>query len=316
MVETPNTTTGRKGAARLRTIAVGVVVAWLLTGLFAVRTNEHVVIRRLGQALLAPVPAGLHVCFPWPIDRRTRVRLREPRRVLIGATAAEQTVGTTPAPSLSRFLTGDENVIQVQMVVQYSVSAAEPARFLFHNEDPRKLVQVVAQRALTHVLAGVEVDDILAHEKASIAQSVRDRTQASLDHLRAGVSIISVSIPSVEPPVEVARDFRDVASAREDYHRIINEADAYEAETIPRAQGEAARLVANAEGYKLTVVNEAKGDADYFRDLRRQYALAKEVTAARIYIETMERLLPNMRVVIADEGEGGALDLTVVRNEP
>ncbi|HJN18395.1 MAG TPA: FtsH protease activity modulator HflK [Armatimonadota bacterium] len=314
MAEVPETTQRRRRHLRTGVIIGG--VAWLLTGIYAVRTNEHVVIRRLGRALKAPVASGLHCCFPWPIDRRTRVRMDEPRRVIVGATAADQTVGTTPSPSLSRFLSGDENVVQVQMVVQYSVSAAEPVRFLFHSQDPRKLVQVAAQRALTNVLAGVEVDDVLAHEKAAIAIKVTEQTQVVLDRLESGVTVISVTIPSVEPPMEVARDFQDVASAREDYHRFMNEADAYAAEVIPQANGEAARLISGAEGYKLKVVNEAQGDASYFNDLRHEYARAKEVTSARIYIETMERLLPKMRVVLADEGESGAIDLSIVRNEP
>lgn len=309
--------TDNRGASRrrlVRRLAAAVVVVWALSGVYAVRPAEEVVVRRLGKALEDTVGPGLHLALPWPIDRRTRLRPMEPRRVTIGFSAAERSVGSTPAPSLSRFLTGDENVVQVQAVVQYRVT--DPARFLFEAQDSRKVVEVQGQRALAEVLAGVEVDDILAQEKAAIALAVRDATQQALDDLEMGIAVQSVTIPAVDPPAEVARDFQDVASAREDYHRIINEAEAYAAEAGPTAQGEAARMLADAEGYKLKVTNEATGDAAYFSKLRAQHARAKEVTEVRLYVETMERLLPNMKVIVADDSPEGALDLTVVRNEP
>ncbi len=304
---------GGRTARRLRVIALGVAALYVLSGVYAVRPAERVVIRRFGRALRMSVGPGLHYSLPWPIDRRARVRVAEPRRVTIGFTAADQSVGTTPPPSSARFLAGDENVVQIGMVVQYTVS--DPLRFLYRARDSKKVVQVVAERAMARVLAGTEVDDILTRAKGPIAAEVMRETQASLDDLGMGISVSSVTIPSAEPPAEVAADFQDVASAREDYHRIINEAEAYAAEAVPTARGKASRLAAEAEGYKLKVVNEASGDAAYFSQLRKQYAGAKEVTASRIYVEAMERLLPKMRVIVTDEA-GSPLDLTVVRNEP
>jgi membrane protease subunit HflK len=302
-----------RAARRLRGIAIAVVALYLLTGVYAVRPAERVVIRRFGRALEASVGPGLHYSLPWPIDRRARVRVAEPRRVTIGFTAADQSVGITPSPTSARFLAGDENVVQLGMVVQYTVS--DPVRFLYRAPNPEAVVQVVAERAMARVLAGMEVDDVLTRAKGPIAAEVTRQTQTLLADLEMGISVSSVTIPSAEPPAEVAADFQDVASAREDYHRIINEADAYAAEVVPTARGKAARLEAEAEGYKLKVVNEASGDAAYFTQLRKQYAGAKEVTASRIYLETMERLLPKMRVIVTDEA-GSPLDLTVVRNEP
>ncbi len=301
-------------AARLvRGCVLGVVGLYLLSGVYAVRPAERVVIRRLGRAFPRSVGPGLHYCLPWPIDRRARVRVAEPRRVTVGFTAADQTVGTTPDPASARFLTGDENVVQVGMVVQYTVS--DPVNFLYRAQDERQVVAVVAERAMARVLAGVEVDDILARAKGPIAAAVVEETQASLNGLQMGISILSITIPAAEPPAEVAADFHDVASAREDYHRIMNEAEAYAAEAVPTARGKAARLTAEADGYKVKVVNEATGDAAYFSELRKQYANAREVTATRIYVEAMERLLPKMRVIVTDEA-GSPLDLTVIRNEP
>jgi membrane protease subunit HflK len=300
-----------RGLARVAGLVA--VALYVLSGVYAVRPAERVVIRRFGRALPRSVGPGLHYCAPWLIDRRTRVRVAEPRRVTVGITAADQSTGTTPAPDSARFLTGDENVVQVGMVVHYTVS--DPVKFLYRARDSRKLVALVAERALARVLAGVEVDDILARAKSAIAAEAMEGTQASLDRLEMGIGVLSISIPSAEPPAEVAADFQEVASAREDYHRIISEAEAYAAEVVPTARGQAARLLADAEAYKLKVSNEATGDASYFSKLRQQYTAAKEVTAARLYVETMERLLPKMRVIVVDE-TGAPVDLTVMRNEP
>jgi len=315
--ETGQSPTGRKATrtrALVRRASAALALLYLLSGLYAVRPNEVVVIRRFGKALRTHAQPGLHYCFPWPVDRRDRVRMEEPRRVTIGFTAVDQSVGASADPRQSRFLTGDENVVQVMMVVEYVVQ--DPESFLFRAQDSRQVVEVSAQRALAEVLSATEVDDVLTKARTSVAAAVRDRTQTSLNGLKMGIQVVSVNIPAAEPPAEVAADFQDVASAKVDSHRIINEAEAYAAETVPRAKGEASQVVAEAEGYQAKVVNEAQGDAAYFSKLRGEYARAPEVTSARLYLETVERLLPKMRVIVADESGNRPLDLGIVRNEP
>ncbi len=294
-------------------VAAALAVLYVLSGLYAVRPGERVVVRRFGEALIPRGP-GLHLSFPWPIDRRMRLRTEEPRRVTVGFAAVDQSVGASVDPRLSRFLTGDENVVQVQMVVQYTVEA--PIPFLFSTADSRRMVEVCAQRALAETLAGAPVDDVLTGAKAAISEAVRRKTQYSLNNLKLGIRVVSVSIPAAEPPAEVAADFQDVASAKVDYRRIIDEGEAYAAETVPGARGESSRLRAEAEGYRAKVVNEAAGDSAYFRKLRAEYARAPEVTGARLYVESMERLLPRLRVIVADESGDRPLDLAVVRNQP
>jgi membrane protease subunit HflK len=298
---------------RTERLGAALLALYVLSGVYAVRPGERMVVRRFGKALVPQGP-GLHMGFPWPIDRRTRLRTEEPRRVTVGFAALDQSVGASADPRLSRFLTGDENVVQVQMVVQYTVDA--PVPFLFSTSDSRRMVEVSAQRALAETLAGTAVDDVLTNAKTAVCEAVRRKTQLTLNNLKLGIHVVSVSIPAAEPPAEVAADFQDVASAKVDYSRIIDEGKAYAAETVPRAKGEASRMRAEAEGYQAKVTNEAKGDAAYFRQLRAEYARAPEVTASRLYTESMERLLPKMRVIVADESGDRPLDLAVVRNQP
>jgi membrane protease subunit HflK len=304
---------GWRHARLARRIGAAAIAVYLLSGLYVVRPGERAVVRRFGKAS-ALVGPGLHVSFPWPIDRRARVRTEEPRRVTIGFAAVDQSVGASADPRLSRFLSGDENVVQVMMVVQYTVQ--DPAAFLFTAQESKRMVEVSAQRALAEALSGVQVDDVLTNAKLAICEAVRGKTQFSLNNLKMGIQVVSVNIPAAEPPAEVAADFQDVASARVDYHRIIDEANAYAEETVPKAKGEASQMVAQAEGYKARVTNEAQGDAAYFSKLRAEYARAPEVTSSRLYVESMERLLPKMRVVVADESGNRPLDLSIVRNQP
>ena len=313
MSDAPAQAMGWRHAHLAKRVAVALVALYVLSGVYAVRPGERVVVRRFGRAL-TPTGPGLHYSIPWPVDRRTRVRTEEPKRVTVGFAAADQPTGASVDPRRSRFLTGDENVVQVQMVVEYTVQ--EPIAFLFGAQSAPRMVEVSAQRALAEVLVGTEVDDVLTKAKTTIAEAVRERTQFALNDLKMGIHVVSVNIPAAEPPAEVAKDFQDVASAKVDYHRIISEADAYAAETVPKAKGEASQMLAQAEGYKAKVTNEARGDAAYFGKLRAEYARAPEVTASRLYVESMERLLPKMRVIVADESGNSPLDLSIVRKQP
>jgi membrane protease subunit HflK len=305
----------RGGLTRHARRAIWVLAGlYVLSGVYAVRPGERVVVRRFGRALTPPAGPGLHYALPWPVCRRTRVRTEQPRRATVGFAAVDQSVGASVDPQLSRFLTADENVVQVQMVVEYTVQ--EPVAYLFKAQSAQRMVEVSAQRALVEVLAGTGVDDVLTSAKAAVCEAVRKKTQFSLNNLKVGINVVSVNLPAVEPPAEVAADFQDVSSAKVDYHRIINEADAYAAETVPKAKGEASQMTAQAAGYKVKVTNEARGDAAYFSKLRAERARAPEVTDARLYVESMERLLPKMRVIVADESGNRPLDLSIVRNQP
>ena len=212
-------------------------------------------------------------------------------------------------PLSSQFLTGDQNIIQVNAVVQYSVS--EPADYLFNTVEVGPAVRDAVEAELGRQIASRTVDDVLTTEKVAIQEIVRQRSQALVDQYKLGVLVSTVNIESVTAPQEAADAFRDVASARADAARIVNEAQGYANDIVPRARGEATQMLEESQGYKERVINQAQGDAARFTALAREHRRNPGVTESRLYLETMEEILPRLRKTIVDDQ--GNLDLTIIR---
>jgi len=193
--------------------------------------------------------------------------------------------------------------------VQYSVGS--PADFLFHSQDVSSVVGAVTESELARRIAHSSVDDVLTTQKAAIQNEVLSAAQRGLDSYRAGVILASINIDNISPPAEAVGAFRDVASARADAVRIVNESQGYMNDLVPRARGEADQLIQSARGYRESKVNRAAGDAARFTQVAAEYAKAPEVTSQRAYIEAMEQILPKIRKLIVDPN--GHLDLTIIR---
>jgi membrane protease subunit HflK len=188
---------------------------------------------------------------------------------------------------------------------------AVPSEYLFRTPDPARLVGVVMESELARKVAARSVDAVLTTEKAAIQEEVRAAAQKRLNEYRAGVLLSTVNIESAAPPPEAADAFRDVAGARADQARIVNQAQGYANDLIPKARGEAAQLVESAAAYKQRKVNEASGDAARFTRLAAEYQKAPDVTAERLYQEALAEVLPRIRKMIVDPN--GNLDLTILR---
>lgn len=298
--------------SRARRWAPGVLGLWLLTGLYVVRPEEQAVVRLFGEVIAGRVPPGLHWRAPWPLTRLNKVRASEARRVSVGFELADETTGRQPEPRLVQFVTGDENILSLQLVVQYCVD--DPAKYLFRAEGLDRLVAAAAEAALTRTVQDHRVDEVLTEERAELQERTRQEVTRRLATYDVGVRLVSLSITTAFPPAEVSDAFKAVASARGDRDRIIDEARAYENEAIAKAQGEATALVQQAEAYGRRVVAEAEGDAARFRKLWAEYRRARKVTRARLYVEAMEDLLPKMKVIVADSAGGRRpLDLGMLR---
>jgi membrane protease subunit HflK len=278
---------------------------WLATSFYIVPADQQAVVTRFGRAISPHVPPGLHISLPWPIDQVTRVRVRQMQRVVIGGEVSDAATGRAE-PLRSQFLTGDQNLIQIRAVVQYSVGS--PVQYLFGTQDSARIVQGAVESELARSVAHTGVDDILTTEKAAIQQQVRASAQRHLDLYGAGIALASVNIESVIPPAEAADAFRDVASARADSSRIVSEAQGYANDLLPRSRGEARQMMEAAEGHKQRVINQAIGDADRFRQIAAEYSKASEVNGRRLYIETLEQVLPRIKKTYVD----GNVDLTVI----
>lgn len=281
---------------------------WLLSGVYIVSADRQAVVTRFGRVIEPRVFPGIHISLPWPIDRVTRLKVRQLQRLVVGGELADGVLGRTQ-PLASQFLTGDQNIINLRAVVQYSVD--QPADYLFHTQDVAKSVAAAVETELARRIGRRTVDAVLTTDKIAIQEETRAAAQNLIDAYSAGLRIASINIESMTPPPEAAEAFRDVASARADAARIYNEALGYANDEIPKGRGEAQQMIESAAGYKETKIDEATGDASRFNLVADEYARASAVNGRRLYLETLEHVLPKIKKLIVDKS--GNFDLTIIR---
>src|SRR5271169_5982173 len=289
-------------------VSLAVAALWALSGIYLVAPDQQAVETLFGKVVAPRVMPGLHYALPWPIQSVGKLKVRQLQRLVVGGEIADTLLGRTP-PLASQFLTGDQNIINMRVVVQYSVSV--PADYLFQTQSPAQVVGAAVESELARRVAHRGVDAVLTTEKAAIQEEVRAAAQQLLNDYRAGVALSTINIESVTPPAEAADAFRDVASARADTARIVNDAEGYANDLIPKARGQAKQMSEEAEAYREKKINEAAGDAARFNQIAAEYSKASQVTGERLYLETMEQVLPRIRKLIVDQN--GNLDLTIIR---
>jgi modulator of FtsH protease HflK len=299
---------GEPAKIRRRQIAAALVVLWLLSGIYIVPADQQAVVTRFGRVVEPRVFPGIHFALPWPVDRVSKLKVQQLQRLVVGGDLPDNVLGRMQ-PLASQFLTGDQNIINLRAVVQYSVGA--PADYLFRTQDVSRSVGVAVETELARRIGRTPVDAVLTTEKSAIQDEVRGAAQKLIDDYGAGVRIASVNIESITPPPEAAEAFRDVASARADAARIYNESLGYANDVIPRARGQAQQMLEAAAAYKEDKVNEATGEAARFEMVAREYARASAVNGHRFYVETMEQILPKIKKLIVDKN--GNIDLTIIR---
>ena len=297
-----------KPLSPLQRTGIAVSAVWLLTSVFLVAPEEQAVVTRLGAVVEPRVLPGLHIALPWPIDRVAKLKVQQLQRLVVGGDITQGVPSRSQSLQL-QWITGDQNIINMRVVVQYSVSV--PADYLFQSQDVARVVGAAVESEMARRIATHIVDAVLTTEKAAIQEEVRDAAQKRINDYRSGVLLSTVNIESVTPPPEAVDAFRDVASARADAVRIVNEAQGYTNDVIPKARGEARRLIEESEGYKQKKINEAEGDAARFNQIAAEYAKAAQVTGDRLYTEAMEQILPRIRKIFVDPN--GNLDLTIIR---
>jgi membrane protease subunit HflK len=277
-------------------VIAAVVAVYFLTGIYAVQPEEMGVVVRFGRVVADAVAPGIHYHLPAPIEKVHKPKTAEIKQVFVGAIG-----GRWPSGGLE-MITGDTNVILLQVIIQYAIN--DPVSYLFSTEDPQALVSYIGEEALARVVGSMGVDDLLTTEKLSAQDKVKARVQSVLDAYSAGIEVIGAYFQEISPPVEVAYAFRDVASAREDRNRIINEAEGYSNTILPTTRGQAQSMVTGAEGYSKERVERATGEADRFVALLGEYNKHKDLTASRIYIEEMEKILPSLKIYVLDKKDG------------
>jgi len=306
----PTDRTEPPGPRRWLPWLAGLVLAYAATGLYSVGTNERAVVQRCGRAVGLVRSPGLHFGLPYGIDRVTRIRPFERKRVAVGTTLAARDVGRQSDPQQSECLTGDSNLIHVTAIVQYRI--ADARAYLFNVVGVADAVSRAATGALASVISGMAVDEALTVGRIAIQVEVQRAAQETLDRYQAGAQIASVSLTKAEPPPEVADAFRDVTAAREDQQRAIKEAEGYAFRLIPRARGEAERSLIEARAYADEVVKKAEGDAARFLEMAAQMERNRHLTATRLILETLEEVLPKLKKIVIDRDAKRALDLGLI----
>ncbi|MGE4297090.1 MAG: FtsH protease activity modulator HflK [Desulfovibrionaceae bacterium] len=279
-----------------------VVLVWLASGIYIIKPDEVGVVLRFG-AFDRITEAGPHYHFPFPLERVEIPKVTQIRRIEVGLRSLGHESNFQQGqfrivPEESLMLTGDENIVDVQFIVQYQIK--DPVQYLFSVKDQAETVKKAAEAAMREVIGYNKIDSALTTGKNEIQNQARQLMQDILDRYNAGLRVVAVQLQDVQPPKEVVDAFKDVASAREDRSRFINEAEAYQNDLLPKTRGLAARYVNEAEAYKESVVRRATGEASRFLAVLKEYNKAKDVTRERLYIETMEALLanPNMEKVL------------------
>jgi len=281
-----------------RMVALFLVVffaLWAGSGFFLVQPDEQGVIQRFGKWARTVEP-GLHYHLPAPIEQVARPKVMFENRIEIGfrkEASAKQSLAEE-----SQMLTGDENIIDVNFVVLWRITDAR--KFMFNIRDPEYTIKKVAESAMREIMGRMEIQPALTEARQSIESSALELIQTMLDSYESGVLVNRVQLLRVDPPTQVVDAFNDVQRSRSDRERLRNESEAYRNDILPKAQGEAERLLQEAEGYAQQVVSRAKGDADRFSSVLEAYRSGPDVTAQRMYLETMQDVLSRSRKVLMD----------------
>ena len=291
---------------RLLPLLGAALALWLFTGVYMVGPDEVGVVRTFGE-FTRVAQSGLNYHFPYPIEQVNTPAVTEVKRIEIGfRTLRNGQYRSVEKESL--MLTGDENIVDAEMIVQYKIK--DPVKYLFRIMEPELTVREAAEASLRTVVGRNKIDETLTTGKFKIQEETKIQLQLILDKYNSGIHVVAVQLQDVSPPKEVIGAFKDVASAKEDKNRMINQAEGYRNNVIPKARGEAEAMIRDAEGFKQARIKRSEGDAVKFTTILREYRKAKSITRKRLYLETMERVLPNIeKIIIPDKNSGNMLNL-------
>ena len=279
---------GGPGGVAIAVIMLVVLLGWLATGLYLVNADERGVVLRFG-AFVNSSPPGLRWHLPWPIESVEKVKVTSIN------TIRQQT----------RMLTADENIVVVDLVVQYQ--NADPQAYLFNVQNPEGTLSDISESVIREVVGKNPVDFVLLEGRSQIAVATQEQIQDTLDEYGVGITITKVNLQDTNFPSQVEAAVQDAIKAREDKERLSFEAQSYSNDILPKARGEAARRSQDAEAYKAQVIADAEGEASRFEQLLAEYQKAPSVTRERLYIEAIEEVYSNSNKVLLDAAGSGNL---------
>jgi membrane protease subunit HflK len=276
-------------------------IAWVSAGIYKVQPDEQGIVLRFGRWSDATEP-GLHYHFPYPIETVLLPKVTQVNQLQLGSNVGNPRAGDVGSRD-KQMLTGDENIVEADCTVIWRIKDAR--LYLFKISNSEFSVKIAAESALREVISRTPIQAAMSDKRAQITDETRELLQKLLDHEQAGILITQVQLQRVDPPRQVIDAFNDVQRARADQERARNEAEAYANDMIPRARAEADRAAQEADAYKSQVINLAEGEADRFLSIYKSYAASKDVTAWRLYLESMDEVLKKASKVIIDSSGKG-----------
>ncbi len=297
---------GFGGSRGILIIVLLIVFAWLLSGLYRVQPGERGVELLFGK-FVNTTDAGLNYWAPWPVGTVQRPNVEKTNQINIGFRglgSAGRSDSVRDIPQESLMLTGDQNIIDIDFVVQWRIKSAP--NFLFNIRDPQTTIKLAAESSIREIVGQTPLEEVLATKRTEVEARTRDVLQRIMDDYKAGVFIADVKMQQVDPPQKVIDAFNDVQRARQDKERQQNEAEAYRNDIVPKAKGEASRQVEQAAAYRERLIKEADGEAKRFISVFEAYKTGKDVTRQRLYLERMQDVLSKSEKVIVDKGQGGS----------
>ncbi len=265
------------------------VLAWLAYDMtYAIDQQQRGVVLRFGKFVTTMNP-GLNIRLPQPIERVMKVNVGQVR----------------PLTHRATMLTQDENIVDIDVAVKWRIN--DPYAYLFNVYDPASTIRQATESAVREVIGKSKLDFVLTEGRSEIAQRQQELLQGILEDYKTGILVVNVEMQSAKPPEQVKDAFDDAIKAREDEQRLVNEAEAYRNDIIPRARGQSARLREEANGYKASVIARAEGEATRFDKQLVEYLRAPDITRQRLYLDAMEGVMSNTSKILMDADKGNSL---------
>jgi membrane protease subunit HflK len=299
---------GSPSTGGFKYIFVLALLVWLLSGIYIIDPAEKGVILRFG-AFQEETSQGPHWHLPYPIESLNRINVEQIRTTQIGYRDAISNRRGGNVSSESLMLTKDENMIDAKFAVQYKINDVQA--YLFNVANPDATLRHVVESAIRQVVGKNTMDYVLTEGRVAIADDIKEKSQELLNVYQTGLPITTVNMQDAQPPEQVQASFSDAVKAREDKQRLINEAQTYANDILPKSRGKAARMLEESKAYKSEVVSKSEGEASRFGQILAEYEKAPEVTRERLYRETMENVFANTSKVVVDSKANSMMYLPI-----
>lgn len=291
-------------------IVLVLVLAAISSCWYTVNETQQGVIVSLGK-VSGIAEAGLHFKLPYPLQNVYIVDVNKTQKMSIGYTSGDGQQVEAINVSESKMITGDFNIVNIDFFIEWKIS--DPAKYIFYSNDPEGIFKNVVQSSARDVVGTKGVDGVLTTEKANIQLEIKELVMEKLNLYDIGIQVLEVKIQDSEPPTpEVIAAFKSVETAKQEKDTYVNQALAYKNSKVPEAKSEADKILRAAESYKQQRINEATGDVSRFTKMYEEYAKNKEISKTRMYLETIENILPGVTVYI-DATDGSIQKLLPIK---